>query len=151
MAKFDFKLEALLKHRKRIEDDRRREVAALQRRRNAGYSQVREMQKAITDDKRTLASDLVGRVDVSRIRLHAAHAGRSVVRARQIVQELAGIERQLADTRQRLVRAAAARKAIESLRKKRYEQWRRDRQRRETMAQDEMAVQSFARRRGVVS
>jgi flagellar FliJ protein len=99
-----------------------------------------------------MSESLVGRVDVARIRQHARHAGHVTQRAQHLAVSLLGIERRVEQAREALLAASRARKAIELLRDKHERRWRREAERREAAAIDEIATQAHVRRmRGAVA
>jgi len=109
-------------------------------------TQLRELQRSISSDKRTMSDGLVGRVDVTRIRQHGTHAMQVERRAQQLAVRLLAVERQIEQARQRLADAMRQRRAIELLRDKRFAAWKREHDRREAAELDEMAIQGYARR-----
>lgn len=144
MAKFVFQFEPLLRHRQAIEDQRQRELAQHLRSQMILQGQLRTMQQTIRDSKQQLGAGLVGRVDLSAISQFAGFSGHTTMRARQIVLRLAEIDKQIQVARQQLLDATRQRKALELLRDRQREIWRREQQRREDLELDEMANQRFA-------
>lgn len=145
MAKFRFKLESVLAQRQRVEDERQRELAKLLRERFILETELRHMQEAITADKVEMSGELVGRVDVGRIRAHANHANQVTLRAQQIAVRMMGLEKQIEAARGKLLDATKGRKAIELLKDKQLKRWQTELDRRERETLDEMAVQRFGR------
>lgn len=145
MAKFVFRFEALLKHRQHIEDQRQRELAQQMRGRMILQDQLRTMQDTIRSNKRELGSALVGRVDVESIAQFARFTGHTTIRAQQIVRRLAEFEKHIEAARQNLLAATRQRKALELLRDRQLEEWRREQTRREALELDEIANQRYAR------
>jgi len=148
MPRFTFKLEVVLRQRRRVEDEHQRALAQLLRERLILHTQLRTMQDTIRTDKQLMASALVGRVDVHRIRSHATHGAQVTQRAHGIVARLAALERQIESSRTQLLEATKARQAIELLRDRQRERFDRVMKRREAASLDEMAVQQFARQLG---
>lgn len=146
MAVFRFKLDAVLQHRRRIEDERQRELAQLLRERMILETQLRSLQDNIVSDKRTMAHALQGSVDVPRIRQQGAHVQQVVLRVQQIAGKLLGLARQVEQARSKLAEATRDRKAIELLYQRQYERWRQEQQRREAAEMDELATQAYGRR-----
>ncbi len=147
MATFFFKLESVLEHRQRTEDQRQRELAQLLREKMILERQLGSMQEDISQDKRAMAGSLVGAVDVSRIRQHAVHNMQVAQRAQQIAVRLLGLHRQVEQGRIKLTAAMRARKAIELLRDRQRARWDLQERRRETAELDEIATQRFDRQR----
>jgi flagellar FliJ protein len=145
MAKFVFRFESLLRHRRHIEDARQRELAQHLRGRMILDGQLRSMQQSIRDSKHQLGASLVGRVNLGDIQQFARYSGHTTLRARQIVEKLAEVERQVESARAQLLEATRQRKALELLRDKHLAAWRKEQQRREDLELDEIATQAFAR------
>ena len=148
MAKFRFKLEAVLRHRQLVEDQRQRELAQFLRERMILHHELRHMQQTIHQSKRDLGAGLVGAVDMDSVAHFARFSGQTTQRAHQIVAKLAVLERQCDAARARLLEATKARKALDLLRQRHIDLWRRDEERREAIFLDEVSVQSFARTHG---
>lgn len=146
MARFVFKLDAVLKQRRLIEDHRKKALADLLRQRVELENSIRDMQRTISDDKRTMTGSLVGRVDVTRIRQHALHVGQVTRRAMQHTLRMAGLHRHIDAARAALLAAARNRKAIELLRERQLERWRREQDKKESAALDELATQAHGRK-----
>jgi flagellar FliJ protein len=145
MPRFHFRLQVLLDHRRRIEDECQRELAKSLRGRMILQDQLRQMRQTIVDAKRQLGQGLVGRVDLDAVGQFARYSGQSTQRAQQIVVKLAAGERQIAAARDRLLTATRNRKALELLEERQRRAWRQEQDRREAAALDELAVQGYAR------
>ena len=145
MAKFHFKLEAVLRHRLLVEDQCQRELAQFLRERMILHHQLRQMQETIGQSKRDLGGGLVGRVDMDKVAQFARFSGQATQRAQQIVVKLASLEKQIEASRARLMEAVRARKALELLRDRYLSMWRHEQDRRETVFLDEVAVGAYSR------
>lgn len=145
MAKFVFKLEPVLKQRQMIEDQKQRELAKLIRHRMIFHNQLRSIQGELSDSKRQLSDGLVGNVDMTRVSQFARFSGQSQVRAHTIVRQLAGLETRITDAQKQLVEAMRQRKALDLLRDKQYQAWKRTQLRREASRLDDLATQSYTR------
>lgn len=145
MAGFRFRFETLLRHRRGVEDERQRELAQLMRSRMILHRELNRMQQTIRDSKRQLGDTLVGRVNVDRVGQFARYSGQVEVRGRQIILRLAQLEKQVVDARARLLDAVRQRKALELLRDKDHQEWRREQDRRETAEADDLTTQRYAR------
>jgi len=145
MAKFTFKLEPLLAHRQRIEDERQRAMAQLLREKLILETQMRNHQQTISTDKRSMGDALVGHVDVDRIRRHAAHSGQVAVRLQQIAYRMYQLNQKVDESRRLLVEAMKQRKAVELLRDKQYKRWKAEQDRREARELDEIGTRMYVR------
>lgn len=146
MAKFVFKLDSVLKHRRRVEDDRQRDLAKQMRRRMILQGQLRWMQSTITDSKLQLGDGLRGQVDLDRVGHFARYSGQVTQRAHGIVSELAQLEKEIQRGREALLVAVRQRKALDVLREHRHAKWKKEQNRREDVRIDELNVQRYAMR-----
>jgi len=146
MAIFHFRFETLLNHRRRIEDDRQRQLAKHLRTQAIMHDQLRNQQQTIHSSKRELAGSLVGTVDLAAVGQFARYSGAVAARARQIVARLGQLEHQIRDARNQLLGATRQRKALDMLRDKHHAQWRLEQERRETAELDDLTTQRYARR-----
>lgn len=141
MPRFHFQLEPLLRARRRAERDRQRVVAELEQERARLEAALRAQQEHIDAGRNQMRERMVGRVLVHELRAHTAASMKQMAQAQRVVLELAGLHRRLEGARADLLSAMQARRAIELVREKRHEEWRRSEARAETAALDELAVQ----------
>ncbi len=146
MARFKFRYQTLLEHRQAIEEQRQRDLAQQLRGRMILEGELRRMQDSIRENKRMLGSGLVGRVDLAAISQFASFSGHTTLRAQQIVRKMAEVEKRVDAARTALQEAMRQRKALDLLREKHLEAWKRDEARREALALDEIATQQYTRR-----
>lgn len=139
MAAFRFTLDPLLRLRKMEEDGCRRQVAEIERERQALEDRIRSQQSLIAEGKQQMRGVLVGRLDVGSLRFQASASMQVSRKTRQIVVKLAGVHQRLARARERLTEAMRARRAVELLREQRYEAWKQEENRKEILAMDELA------------
>jgi flagellar biosynthesis chaperone FliJ len=166
VARFVFKLEALITQRRAAEREAQLDVARLESERLLLEATLREIRASLDlerDEWRTrlhgpATGPATGRstglgtesstgpdgaqggVDVSLVRLQASASLHQVRKAQQTAVRLAGVLTRLEQARLRLVHAASERKAVERLRERRYEAWRFAEQKREDAALDEFTV-----------
>lgn len=147
MAKFRFPLDPLLELRRREEDARKRELAQFEGERQRLQDALRAKQRELSEGKQALRDSLVGPLDPAMLRQQAT-ATMGVDRlARRTVLELAGLTQRLEASRQRLVEAAQARRAVEILRERRLEEWNREADRKEIAFLDDLANVAAARKK----
>jgi len=146
MPRFQFRFSSLLKHRRRIEQDRRRQLAGHLRTQMILRNQLRTMQQSITASKQEAADLLVGKVDVDAISRMGAYASHTQLSGQRIVMKLASLERDIHQARANLLDATRQRKALELLRQKHFEAWKTEQQRKETRELDDLANSAFVRR-----
>jgi flagellar FliJ protein len=141
MARFVFRLEAVLRHRRHAEQERMRELAVCQ----AEVTRLQAELKAINDSMRSSAQDmkanLTGPLDVGYL---AAHRRYSVAMQRKgllLVQEMARQQKKVDEAQRLLTEAAKERKVIEKLRERQLERWKAEVGRRELAEADEAGAQ----------
>ena len=160
MARFVFELQAVLEQRCRTERDRQREVADLERRRLELEGRLRAVVRGMGQEQEELRRVLAGTAGGEKagpvVRLDAlgmaavrrqAEASLRLVRAGDACGiELAGVRRQLDRARERLGEAVARRRAVELLRDRRYEEWKREQEKLEASEMDDLNNARTARR-----
>ena len=147
MAGFEFKLEALRAHREQVEKEKQRQFAAVQQKIQALVRKIQEMQARISQENRTLgARELTGRLDMQFIAHEKRFVGNLHMKIVLAMQEMAGLEKELAAARLQLLTAARERKVIEKLRDKQLARWRAEQDRKEAAVMDEIGTQLAMRR-----
>jgi flagellar FliJ protein len=147
MAKFRFSLRAVLEHREMIEEQKQRAVAALEAERVRLENAIRECQRGIALERDDMRRALTAG-DVRAARAQSAASVRLAAVAQRAVVELAGLHRRLEAARAELLEATKRKKAVELLKGRRYEEWKREQDRREMAALDELAVMAAGRKDG---
>ncbi len=113
--------------------------------------ELRAIQRAIMMEKQELRDQLSAgptSLDLRGVRFQAGASLRLATRAQQVVLRLAGAHKRLADARAQLLEAAKARKAVELLREKQFEEFTTEQKRREFASLDDLMVMR-SRREGV--
>jgi flagellar FliJ protein len=148
MAGFRFKLEAVLELRRREERDRQLVVASLEHDRLALEERIRSLQRGIVQERHDLRDRLGGGdvIQFANVRVQANAGLHMVARAQRAVLELAGVHQRLDAARAKLLEATRKRKAVEVLRDRRFDEWRREQSRREAAEMDELAVMAAHRK-----
>jgi len=142
MAKFEFQLEGVLKHRKNIEHERQRLLAVVQAQMNDLQRQLRQLDEEVKQAGLELRQNhLVGVIDLNYLAAHRRFAGAMRRKGIELVQRMALVQRQLDEARLQLAEAAKQRKIIEKLREKQLERWRDKIARAEASQQDEIGMQ----------
>jgi flagellar export protein FliJ len=151
MARFIFELEAVLKQRLAAEREKQLVVAALERERAELEQAIRGFQLDLTREKHELHDQLSGAregstiLDLRGVRFQAGAALRLITLAQRAVLRLAGVHKKLDVARLTLLEATTRRKAVETLKERRFEEWRQEQKRREAAAADELNVMFAAR------
>jgi len=147
MARFEFRLEALLTHREQIEKEKQRKLAAVGQQIQAVVRHIQETQSRIAEENRTLgAKELTGSLDMQYIATEKRYVGNLHLRIALAMDRLRELEKQQAAARAELLRAATDRKVIEKLRDKQLAAWRRELDRKDAAQTDEIGIQLAARR-----
>lgn len=149
-SRFIFKLQPVLEQRERLERDHQIRVAALERQRLDLEDRLRTIQARIDLSKADLRSRLhpspqSALVIVRDVRMQAGASIALLAQAQGVAIELAGVLRRLEAARAELFAAAAARKAVQLLKDRRYALWRSEQEKRDALATDEIAAAAFIR------
>lgn len=142
MAKFDFKLEGVLRQRKHVEQDKQRILAEKQRAMVEIQNTLQRMQEAVqasTDDVRN--NHLVGTLNMAYIAAHRRFLTGMQKQSLATMQRLALAQRAVDAARLELAEAAKHRKAIEKLKEKQFERRRADIAKRDQAEMDEIGMQ----------
>ena len=146
MAKFRFELQAVLNARLRAEELQQRRVAELEASRRKLEDGLRARQARIGESRGQLRGRLMGAIDPSMLRGQANASLAGMRDAQRVVLELAGIHRRLQSVMAELRAASRDRRAVEILKERRFEDWRREQDRREQAELDEIAMIRGSRR-----
>lgn len=157
MAKFVFKLEALLKQRKAVERQRMLALGELERARLALEERIRGYQRQAEQERDELRDQLVSvraargtdepvALNFSGVRFQASSSLKLIAKAQQAVLQLAGVHRQIDAARVALLEAVTQRRAVEVLKESHYEQWRYAQARAEQAQADDATSVRAARR-----
>jgi flagellar FliJ protein len=141
MARFVFKLEALLEQRRREEQQCQRALAERAAAVNAAEEAIRIANESIVTGQDDVRRHLMGSLDMGFL---TAHRRFMVAIQRQIAElmtKLAAARNNLEQARVQLAEAAKRRKAIEKLRERQFDRWRADQARREAALADEIGSQ----------
>ncbi|MCC6660867.1 MAG: flagellar export protein FliJ [Phycisphaerales bacterium] len=139
MARFRFRLQPVLEHRRTLERERQRNVAAIELERLDAENTIRAIQAEVERENRELRATLSSG-DFRMTRAHAARIAQLHADARRRVLHLSGVLARLDAARAELLGATRRRKAVELLRDRRLEEWRLAESRREAAAVDEISV-----------
>jgi flagellar FliJ protein len=141
MAKFVFKLEALLKQRKREEREWQRLLAEQAAIVNSAEEAVRRINAAVESGHDDVRRHLMGKLDMSFLTAHRRFMGAMQRKVMDLVQKVAIAKKRLEEIRIKLTEAAKRRKAIEKLRENQFDRWKMDQAQRETALSDEIGSQ----------
>ncbi|CAN5705685.1 hypothetical protein BH11PLA1_BH11PLA1_08970 [soil metagenome] len=147
MAKFVFELESLLAQRRRVERERQRALASLERERRRLLDQAVALQRSMVVGRGMLRGSLAAaeKIDVTAVRMQAHGALLALIDLQRVALQAAGTQQKAEGARLSLLKAAVQRKAVETLRSQRLEAWRRDEARRETAEADDIILMRAGR------
>ena len=142
MARFVFTLESVLRHRVYAEQERMRELAAVQ----AVMTRLQQDLKGLNDSMQAGAQDmkanhLTGPIDVAYLAAHRRYCVAMQRKGLQLVQDIARQQKKVEDAQRHLAEAAKERKVIEKLREKQFERWKQEVARKEQSEADEVGAQ----------
>jgi flagellar export protein FliJ len=147
MAKFDFKLEGVLRHRKNLERERQRELAVVQAQLRQLENQLRQLDLEVQQASGDLRQNrLVGRLDLNFLAAHRRFVAAMQKKGMTLVQRMAVVRKQVEEARNALAQAAIQRKAIEKLREKQHQRWQDELNRKQAEEIDEIGMQLTCRR-----
>src|SRR5262245_37069502 len=124
MARFVFRLEAVLKQRKRVEQDRQRELAVRHAKLVVLEDQLMRMDETLkraADDLR--ANHLTGSIDMNFLTAHRRFLMAMQREGAHVIQQIAAAKKHEDEARIELAEASKRRKAIERLRERAFERW----------------------------
>ena len=140
MPQFVFKLDGVLRHRRRTEQEAQRAVAAKQ----AVAAELERELTALKDDL-TGATDalrggrLTGPLDLTYLAAHRRYAADVTRRGTALVGRIAAARKLVDEARKVLAEAAKQRKILETLREQHFERWKAERARRDLAEADDAA------------
>jgi len=149
MPPFKFQLEGVLEHRKNIEEQKQRALAAvlseMQRLKNE-LVELDQLARGAVSDLRE--NRLTGHLDMSFLAAHRRFTGSVQRKALAIAQKMALVQRQIDEARTALAAAAKDRKIIEKLRERQLERWHSQQHRQEADELDDIGMQLAFRQLG---
>ncbi len=154
--RFEFTLEVVLEHRRRVEEERLRAVATIEAERVRLEDRIRAINARLVLSRADLRQRLMpgsaggregggGSGGIGAVRLDSMSALSMTVEAQQVAIELAGVMRRLGHARASLLEAVTARKGVARLRERRFEEWSTENSRREGAELDELATMGAMR------
>ena len=142
MPKFVFQLDAVLRHRKMIEEQRQRELGAVQTemaKMQAELRSIDEAAKGVSDDVRN--NRLTGRLDMTFLAAHRRYLLAMQRKAVALAQRMAAQQQLVDAARRQLAEAAKQRKIIEKLKERQHERWKIEQSRKELEQLSEVNMQ----------
>jgi flagellar protein FliJ len=142
MARFVFRLEGALRHRKHVEQERQRDLAVIETEMARLQNELRNLDESVrraTEDMRQ--NRLMGVIDLNFLAAHRRFTIATQRKAMSLMQKMSLVQRQIDEARKRLSDAARDRMAIEKLREKHLQRWREEMNRSENNMLDEIGNQ----------
>src|SRR5688572_6087860 len=142
MPKFVFQLDAVLRHRKSIEEQRQRELSIAQAEMSKMEAELRtidETARGVSDDVRN--NRLTGHLDMSFLAAHRRYVLAMQRKALALAQRMAAQQQVVDAARRQLAEAAKQRKIIEKLKERQQERWRAEQSRKELESLGEVNMQ----------
>jgi len=142
VPQFVFKLDGVLRHRERIEQERQRDLAVAQ----AELAKIQNALSGIDDEVRTTAADvrdnhLVGRLNMGYLAAHRRYMLGMQIKSLGLVEKLNAQQRVVDLARVALAEASKQKKILEKLRERHHARWAADVARAEAGAMDELSTQ----------
>ena len=142
MAKFVFKLEAVLRQRKHVEGEKQRALALIQSQMTVLQNELRLLNETVQTSTNDLRDNrLTGRLDLHFLAAHRRFTLATQRKAMNLVQKMALVQRSVDEAQQALLEAVKQRKAIEKLREKHHQRWAEEIARKEAAQLDEVSMQ----------
>lgn len=142
MARFVFKLEAVLRQRQQIEQQKLRDLAVRQQALVALQQDLLALQsQAQTATQDLRENRLVGPINLSYLSSHRRFMMSMGRQAAALAQKISQAQKQVDEARLVLAEAAKNRKAIEKLKEKHHEGWRQEQAKKEGALLDEVGMQ----------
>ena len=141
MARFVFKLEGVLRHRERIEQDRQRELAIVQADMVQLQNELRAFNGEVQRNVAAARGQLVGKLDMGYLAAHRRYMLGMQRKVHDLAQRMAAQQQRVDEARRNLTEATKQKKILEKLRERQQERWAAEQNRREAGALDELTTQ----------
>jgi flagellar FliJ protein len=141
MAKFIFQLDGVLRQRKHVEDQRKRELSVIQQQMSMLDAELRALDASVRTAEDDLRQNrLVGKIDLAFLAAHRRYAFAMQRKAMGIAQKMAGVQVQLEKAQRLAAEASKQKKILEKLRERRFARWREQLERRDLIEMDEIST-----------
>jgi flagellar FliJ protein len=142
MPKFVFQLDAVLRHRKMLEEQRMRELGHAQAEMAKMQVELRAMDETtqrVTADLRD--NRLTGKLDMAFLAAHRRYVLAMQRKAMELAQRMAAQQQVVDAARRALVEAAKQRKIMDKLKERQHERWKAEHSRKESEELAEVNMQ----------
>ncbi|HSZ54220.1 MAG TPA: flagellar export protein FliJ [Tepidisphaeraceae bacterium] len=141
MARFEFKLEGVLRHRERIEQDRQRDLALVQADMGQLQAELRAFNVDVQRNVSAARNQLVGKLDMGYLAAHRRYMLGMQRKVHDLAQRMAAQQQKVDEARSALTDATKQKKILEKLRERQQQRWAAEHNRREAGALDELTTQ----------
>jgi flagellar protein FliJ len=146
MAAFVFRLRAVLRHRKAVEKEKLRDLAAAMARLKEVEDQLKALEQSMRETNEDVRRNhLTGRLDVSFITAHRRFLLGMQRKAVELATKVAAARKDADAARAALAEAAKGRMVLDKLREKQHARWREEVERKELAQLDEVGMQMSVR------
>src|SRR3978361_809821 len=124
MAKFDFQLEGVLRHRHRIEHQRQRDYAIAQAERTKAHDALKALDERVQQAAKDLRDNhLIGQIDLSFLAAHRRFMQAMQRQGLALMQKYQDGQKKFEVAQAPLAEAAKQRKILEKLRERQQSRW----------------------------
>jgi flagellar FliJ protein len=142
MAQFVFRLQAVLRHRKAVEQEKLRDLAAAMTRLKAVEDELKALEQSMRETSEDVRRNhLTGRLDVAFITAHRRFLLGMQRKALELATKIAAARRDVEVVQTALAEAAKQRMVLDKLREKQHARWREELERKELAQLDEVGMQ----------
>jgi len=146
MKKFVFKLDTLLKVKRTKEDDIKRRLAEKNREAELVRSEIEAAQAELKNFQTNVKTNRKGGEEsVADLRQSVSHRNELKIKLLKAGQKLDNVMIEAYGINQELIKAAQERRAVEIIREKRYEEWKKENAAAEQKFIDDLSQQMFVR------
>lgn len=125
MPKFQFNLQAVLTQRLHAEKEKQRALGVLLEQMARHEAELLQLDRLVKDASADLRTNrLTGSVDLAFIAAHRRFVLATERKARTVIQKMSLLQRHVDEARALLVEAARARRVVEKLRERKFEEWK---------------------------
>jgi flagellar FliJ protein len=142
MAKFDFQLEGVLRHRHRIEREKQRDYAVAQAEKTSAHNALKDLDATVQQAAKDLRENhLIGQIDLSFLAAHRRFMQAMQRQGLVLMQKYQEAQKKVAVAQTALAEAAKQRKILEKLRERQQVRWADALAKKELAQMDEVAMQ----------
>lgn len=142
MARFVFQLEAVLRHRQRVETDRQRDLAVAQKEMVRLETELRVIEQEVKNAAADVRDNrLIGRLDLNYLAAHRRYMLGMQRKVMALAQKMAAQQKLVDDARRALADASKQKKVMEKLKERQFQRWMAAAAIREAGELDELTTQ----------